>query len=46
MLCRPKVYFTALRNAFCRFLSARYSDRFAVLDDLLLLRVNWNVFRF
>ena len=54
MLCRPTVFFAAvlfrvqaLRNVFCSFLSARFSDSFTVvLDDLLLIRVNWKVFRF
>jgi hypothetical protein len=53
MLCRPTVFFAmaficvqALRN-FCSFLGARFSDSFTVvLDDLLLIRVNWKVFRF
>jgi len=43
MLCRPTVFFAtvlfrvqALRNVFCSFLSARFSDSFTVvLDDLL-----------
>ena len=54
MLCRPTVFFAtvlfrvqALRNVFCSFLSARFSDSFTVvLDDLLLIRVNWKVLRF
>jgi hypothetical protein len=52
MLSRPPVYFAtvffriqALRNAFCSFLSARFGDSFAVLDDLLLNRVNWKGFQ-
>jgi hypothetical protein len=37
----------ALRNVFCDFLIACFSDSFTVvLDDFLLLSVNWKVFRF
>ena len=54
VLFRPTVFFATvlfrvqtLRNVFCSFLSARFSDSFTVvLDDLLLIRVNWKVFRF
>ena len=54
MLCRPTVFFAtvlfrvqAIRNVFCSFPSARFSDNFTVvLDDSLLIRVNWKVFRF
>jgi hypothetical protein len=49
-LCRPTIFFAtvlfrvqALRNVICS-LSARFSDSFTVvLDDLLLIRVNWKV---
>jgi hypothetical protein len=52
-LCRPTVFakvllrVQALRNVFCSFLGARFSDSVTVVpDDFLLFRVNWKVFRF
>jgi hypothetical protein len=37
---------SSARNVFCIFLIARFSDSLTVgFDDLLLLCVNWKVFR-